>query len=143
MDFRDKRLATEGKNVVKGVGDVLLLVGGDAVEEWERESAAGYGFGEGKAYCGAGMCLPGGLQMDGREVAAGGDALLSESFLDMITIYGLGEANDIDEPADYAVGKIEWGEFEARDGAEELVVVGCGGLAEGQYFVDAGKLNAA
>lgn len=53
------------KCVPKGVGDVLLLVRGDAVEERKGERAEGYGFGEWEVDGGAGMGLPGGLLVDG------------------------------------------------------------------------------
>ena len=122
---------------------MLLLVKSDAVEEGERERAASYGLGKGKADGGAGLGEPGRLQMDGREVASGGDAALSESVLHMIAIYRVGKANDIDEPADAATGKRERRKFKAGDVAKELVVALCGGMAEGENFFDTGELDAA
>ena len=125
-------------------GDLLLLGGGDAIEEREGEGAAGYGFGDGKVGCGgAGMVEPGGLQVDGGEVAAGGDSALGESGLDAVAIRGVGKANDIDEPTDDAVGQSERGEFEALDLAKKLVVSLGGGVAASEDFVDAGELDTA
>lgn len=128
---------------MQSVGDVLLLVKSDAVEEREGESAAGYGLGKGKAYGGAGVGQPGGLLMDGSEVAPGCDAALVESGLHLIAIYGVGKANDIDEPTDGTVRESEWGEFQAGNVAKELVVALGRSMAEGENFFDAGELNAA
>src|SRR6266581_2536965 len=102
-------------------GDLLLLFGGDAVEERQGQGAARNGFGDGKREVDrAGMTMPGGLQVDGREVTAGGDAARSEGCLDLITVVVdvVGQADHVDEPADFAVWKCERREIEAGDCAE-------------------------
>ena len=72
-------------------GDFFLLAEGDAIEKWQREGAAGDGFGDGEGGArGAGMGEPGGLQMDRGEVTAGGDAVGGQGLLDAVPICGLG-----------------------------------------------------
>jgi len=129
---------------VKCVGDLLLLFRCDSIEEWNGEGAGSYGFGEGKVGCSrAGVRQPCRLQMDGGKVAAGGDAALGERFLDVFAICEEGKANDINKPADGAVGQGDGWEFEAGDGAQKTVIALGRGVAKGEDFADAGELNAA
>ena len=129
---------------LEGGSYFLLLVKGDAIKEWEGEGAAGDGFSETQVGgAGAWVLSPGGLQMDGGEVAAGGDSALGEGGLDTVSICGLGETDDVDEPAYGAIGQGKGRKFEAGDVAKQMVVAFCGGLAEGQDFVDARELDAA
>ena len=93
----------------------MLLFRCDAIEEREGQGAGSYGFGEGKVGCSrAGVRQPCRLEMDGREIAAGGDSALGESGLDAFAIGGVRESDNVDEPAYGAVVKSERGEFEGR-----------------------------
>jgi len=92
---------------------------------------------------GAGMGRPGGLQMDGGEVAACSDPALGESGLDAVAICGLRQTDDVNKPAYGAVGQDEGWKFKAGDGSQEAVVACGGGTAEGKDFFNAGELDAA
>ena len=122
----------------------MLLHGGDAVEEGQCESAVRDGFGEGQASAGrVGVCSPSRLQMNGGEIAAGGDAPAGEGCADAFAVDVFRQADDVNEPADGAVGEGQWRQFEAGEvGEQGAVSLGCS-AAQGEQFVNAGKLNAA
>ena len=81
--------------------------------------------------------------MDGSEVGGGGDSVICEDGLDARTVERFRKANDVDEPADAAVGDRERWEDEARNICEESVIVLGSGAAQSKDFVDAAELDTA
>lgn len=102
------------QTLTKSGGDLLLLRGNDAGKERKCEGARADGLGNGEV--GPGLhdeIAPGGLQVDGREVGGGGDALPEKQGLEAGAIDGFWQANDEDKPAERATGQRERGQFEA------------------------------
>ena len=81
--------------------------------------------------------------MDRREVGCGGNSAVSEEGLDAGAVDGFGQADDVNEPADGAVGERQGGKCESGNAGEKDVVAFGGGAAEGKNFVDAAELDAA
>ena len=103
----------------KRIGDLLLLIRGDPVEERQREGAVSDGFGDGQRKgARAGVVAPCRLQMDGGEIASGGDAAGGEGCTNSIAIDVLREADNVDEPADGAAGKAEGRQPKRRHSAQ-------------------------
>src|ERR1700679_786823 len=77
----------EAQYVPEGFGYLLLLGGTNSGEKREGEGPPGDGFSERKRGSGgAGVGLPGGLKVDGSEVAAGGDPMLCERGADAVSV---------------------------------------------------------
>jgi len=107
-----------------------LLKWGDAIEEGQRESAAGDGLGYGELDCGARVVAVGGLKVDGSEVAAGGDAALGEGGADAIAVDLPRQAYHVDKPAGGSVGQGKGRQFESGKRGEQRVVALGGGAAQ-------------
>lgn len=122
---------------------MFLLGWSNTVEKWECKDTRSDGFGDWKGLLRHKAFAPCGLQVDGREIGRSSDAELREKRLDAAAVGGFGEANDEDEPADGAVGHVEWGQLKRRDISQKNVETFGGSAAEGEDFVDAAELDAA
>jgi hypothetical protein len=129
---------------LKSRGNMLLLIRCDAVEEGQRESPAGDGFGNGeRGRGGAGVRMPGGLEVNGSEVTSCGNAASGEESANAVQVCALRQANYIDKPGDCAVWKCNRRQFEIGDCRQERLVALSDGSAAGEYFVDSRQLDAA
>src|ERR1019366_9043594 len=117
----------------------------DAIEEGQGYCSRGNEFGNGQG-CGVEQVGVGALEMDGREVASAADAGLLEILEDAVAVgwgEGVGEANDVDKPADACVGDFERRKDETGLVGELLVVevrdlfAACEDLGEAFHLADA------
>ncbi len=116
LTARTANSRSAGDRCAECVCYLLLLAGCDAVEKWQGQGATCDGFGERKvALLGPAACAPSRLQVDGREVAAGCDALLEERSLHSSTAGSFGQSDDIDKPTELAAGEREWRDARGRE----------------------------
>lgn len=87
--------------------------------------------------------MPRGLQVNGSEVAARGDALSGQRGLHVVAIEVRGKPDHEDEPAYGAVRYRTQGELQALTlGQQTEIPFGCSG-AQSQHLREAGQLHAA
>src|ERR1035438_1964479 len=130
--------------VLERTGNFLLLACCDPVEKRECERAGGNLLCDGqRGRLGAGMTTPRRLQMDRGKVAPRCNALAGKRGLNAVAVNVARQADNVNKPADRAIGESKRRSFEPWNRSEQRVISFGGGLAQRKHFANAGKLRAA